>query len=162
VKRTLPFVLVPLALLAAGCTTKYIGDTKIEDNAENRAVLRVLEQYRRAVEDKDVQRVLELTSDHYFEDPGTPHEPRDDYDKRGLEERLEEAFGHVADQSLQIDARKIEMADDEKTASVEYVFDYRFRLVLPGGAKDDWRKEMDVNRVKLVREGKDWKFISGL
>lgn len=161
-KRTPLLALVPVAFLAAACTTKYIGDSKIEDNSENRAVLRVIEQYRRAVEDKDVQRILELTSDRYFEDPGTPQEPRDDYDKAGLARRLEESFAHVQDQHLQINARKLEMGKGEKTVSVDYLYDYRFRLELPGGPKDDWRKEMDVNRVTLVREGGEWKFVSGL
>ena len=161
-KRTLPLALVPVALLAASCTTKYIGDSRIEDNSDNREVLRVIEQYRRAVEDKDVDRILALTSDKYFEDPGTPHEPRDDYDKAGLKRRLEEAFAHVEDQHLQINARKIEWGDDEETVAVDYLYDYRFRVELPGGAKDDWRKEMDVNRVELVRVDDDWKFVSGL
>ncbi len=161
-KRTLPLFLLPVALLGAGCSTKYIANTQIEDTAENREVLRVLEQYRRAFEDRDVQRILELTSDKYFDDPGTPHDPRDDFDKAGLERRLEQAFAHVRDQSLQITARKLQMDDDEQTATVDYLFELRFRLEMPGGPREDWRKEMDVNRVRLVREGEEWKFISGL
>lgn len=161
-KRTLPLALVLLALLGSACSTQYIGDSRIEDTSENRAILRVIEQYRRAVEDKDVERILSLTSDRYFEDPGTPQEPRDDYDKAGLARRLEEAFAHVQDQYLQINARKLEMGKDEKTATVDYLYDFRFRLELPGGPKDDWRKEMDVNRITLVREGGEWKILSGL
>ena len=37
-KRTLPFLLLPVALLAAGCSTKYIGETQIEDTEETGAV----------------------------------------------------------------------------------------------------------------------------
>lgn len=169
-KRTLPILLLPVALLAAGCSTKFIGETQIEDTHENREVLRFLEQYRRAVEDRDVQRILEMTSDRFFEDPGTPHEPRDDYDKAGLAKRLEESFAHVRDQYLQITARKIEWEEVEDRAtgkttdivSLDYFFDYRFRLELPGGGTEDWRREMDVNRVRLIREGDTWRFLSGL
>ena len=169
-KRTLPILLLPVALLAAGCSTKYIGETQIEDTKANREVLRVLEQYRRAVEDRDVQQILAMTSDRFFEDPGTPHEPRDDYDKAGLAKRLEDAFAHVRDQYLQISARKLERKEavdretgkKQEAVSLDYFFDYRFRLVLPGGGPEDWRKEMDVNRVRLVREGDTWRFLSGL
>lgn len=157
--------LLPLAaLLLAGCSTKYIGNTRIEDTEENREILRVVEQYRRAVEDRDVQRILDLTSDKYFEDPGTPYDSSDDYDKAGLQQRLDQAFSKVQDQHLVIDVRKVQLNEDEDRAAVDYRFDYRYRLDLPNA--NEWREQSDLNRIELAREGEDdkaaWKIISGL
>lgn len=152
--------LIPLIpLLLAGCSTRYIGNTRVEDTAENREILLVVEQYRRAVEDRDVQRILDLTSDTFFEDPGTPGDPTDDYDKRGLREKLETSFSKVEDQRLRIDVRRLEKRDDG-TVGVEYRFDFRYKLALPGA--NEWRETMDLNRVVLVQEGGAWRFVSGL
>src|SRR5690625_4353707 len=71
-KRSLPIAVFAVALLTVGCTTRYIGNTLIEDTETNRDILLVLEKYRKAVEDRDIQRILDLTSDEFFEDPGTP------------------------------------------------------------------------------------------
>jgi ketosteroid isomerase-like protein len=156
-----PISLIPLVLLLlAGCTTRYIGNTKVEDTAENRAILLVIEQYRRAVEDRDIQRILELTSDDFFEDPGTPGDPSDDYDKRGLRERLEASFSKVEDQRLRIDVRRLQKRENG-TVAVEYRFDFRYKLALPGA--NEWRETMDLNRVVLGQsEDGSWKFLSGL
>ncbi|MFO7157008.1 MAG: nuclear transport factor 2 family protein [Pseudomonadota bacterium] len=150
-----------LAVLVAsvGCTTRYIGNTQVEDTEENRAILLVIEQYRRAVEDRDIQRILDLTSEDFFEDPGTPGDPSDDYDKRGLRQKLEESFSRIADQRLRIDVRKLHQLDRDRVA-VEYRFDYRYKLALPSAP--EWREFIDVNRVVLVREGEQWRFLSGL
>lgn len=154
-------LLLALALLTfAGCTTRYIGNTQVEDTDENRAVLRVIEQYRRAVEDRDVQRILDLTSDNFFEDPGTPGDPSDDYDKRGLRKKLEASFAKVEDQHLRIDVRKLTEQEEEGRVAVEYRFDFRYKLALPSA--EGWREHMDVNRVVLVEEGGAWRFLSGL
>lgn len=154
-------LVVVLAIGASACSTRYIGNTRIEDTEENREMLRVVEQYRRAVEDRDVERILELTSDTYFEDPGTPYDPADDYDKSGLRERLQEAFARVLEQRLVIEARRLTLdEDDESRANVDYRFDYRYRLDMAGA--DEWRSQSDLNRLELVNEDGTWRIASGL
>lgn len=152
--------LILLSFLATGCATRYIGNTQIEDTSRNRAILQVVEQYRRAVEDRDVQRILDLTSDRYWEDPGTPGTPSDDYDKAGLRERLEESFSQVEDQRLRIDVRKIVPVDGGRNVAVEFRYDYRFKLALPSAG--DWREAVDLNRIVLTQEDGEWKILSGL
>ncbi|AKU91317.1 nuclear transport factor 2 family protein [Vulgatibacter incomptus] len=155
-------LLLPLAAVLAlsACTTRYIGQTRIEDNEVNREVLRVVEQYRRAIEDRDAQRVLELTADDFFEDPGTPNDPSDDYDKGGLRHRLEQTFSKMQDQRLRIEARKVELSKDGKQAFVEYRFEFRYRLNLANST--EWRDASDLNRVTLKRVDGAWKFVAGL
>lgn len=150
-----------LALLAVtACTTKYIGNSRVEDTAENRAILQVVEQYRRAMDDKDVQRILELTTDDFFEDPGTPGDPSDDYDKIGLRTRLEATFAKVEEQRLRIDVRKIQIVDDGKRAFVEYRYDLRYRLNLPNAS--EWRDATDLSRISMKRQDGDWKITGGI
>lgn len=158
----LRYALLPLAALMvlSSCTTRYIGNTRIKDTEENRAILRVIEQYRRAVEDRDAQRILDLTSANFFEDPGTPNHPSDDYDKAGLRRKLDASFAAVQDQRLRIDVRKLEIDPKANRASVEYSYDLRYRLNLPSA--EEWREAQDLNRVLLRREDGDWKFVSGL
>lgn len=155
-------VLLSFAMVLAlgACTTRYIGNTKIEDTEQNREILRVIEQYRRAVDDRDAPRILELTSASFFEDPGTPNDPSDDYDKAGLRRKLEEVFSTVEDQRLRIDVLKLEMNKEKDRAFVEYRYDLRYRLNLPNAR--EWREAKDLNRVELRREDGQWRFVSGL
>src|SRR5690606_17298047 len=149
--NALPRSLLPVLGLAAfaGCSTRHIRNTQIEDIEENRAILQVIEQYRRAVVDSDAPSNLDLTRARTFEHPSTPGDPRDDYDKAGLRTKLEESFSRVQDQDLRIDVRKLHQLDDDK-AAVEYRFHLRYRLALPSA--EGWREFIDVNRVVLVRE----------
>lgn len=153
--------LLPLAaLLSSACATRYLGNTRIEDTKENRELVLVVEHYRRAVEDRDVRRILDLTSDRFFEDPGTPYDPTDDYDKAELAQRLEEAFSKVKDQRLVVDVRKAEIDKRQGKAHVDYRFDFRYRLDLPDA--NQWREQTDLNRLNFVRENGEWKIVSGL
>lgn len=151
---------LPLAVAVLGCSSRYIANTQIEDTEENRSVLEVVEHYRRAMEDKDLDRILSLISDSFFEDPGTPHDPKDDYDKARLKERLTESFARLKEQRLDISPRKVKIDDEERGAQVEYVYDFRYLLALPQG--DLWKQDIDVNRLTLRKEGETWKVVSGL
>lgn len=159
-KRLAPLASLALLLAVTACTTKYIGNTRIEDTAENREILRVVEQYRRAMDDRDVQRILELCADEFFEDPGTPSDPSDDYDKIGLRTRLEATFAKVEEQRLRIDVRKIQFADDGKTAFVEYRYDLRYRLNLPNAG--EWRDSNDLSRLSMKRVADGWLITGGI
>lgn len=159
-KRLAPLPFLALLLAVTACTTKYIGNTRIEDTSENREILRVVENYRRAMDDRDVQRILDLCADDFFEDPGTPSDPSDDYDKIGLRTRLEATFAKVEEQRLRIDVRKIQLVDDEKRAFVEYRYDLRYRLNLPNSP--EWRDATDLSRLSLQRHSEGWKITGGI
>lgn len=147
-------------VLLVSCSTKYIPSTQIEDTEENRELLRVVEQYRRAVEDRDVDRILALTSDSFFEDPGTPGDPSDDYGKPGLRERLVTAFGKLGEQHLDMSVRKLHYSEDGNEAKVEYSFDHRYQLEMAAGK--EWHADRDLNRVTLRREAGGWRILSGI
>ena len=51
---------LPLLVAVVGCSKSYIPNTDVEDNSDNRKVIAFCEEYRHAVEDKDVGKLLKL------------------------------------------------------------------------------------------------------
>src|SRR5438552_4138628 len=57
----------------AGCAHRdVIPGTNVVDNEVNRAIVKTVEDYRQAIESRDVDRLLMLASDRYSEDWGRP------------------------------------------------------------------------------------------
>src|SRR5947199_9216204 len=69
--------------LAMGCTTHYIPNTDVEDTEDNRRVIDFCEQYRHAVENRNIPRLLQLVDPRYYEDGGNA-DSSDDMDFDGL------------------------------------------------------------------------------
>ncbi len=61
-----------LALVFAlgGCSKAYIPNTDVEDTGDNRKIVHFCEEYRHAVEDKNIGKLLALASPRYHEDGG--------------------------------------------------------------------------------------------
>src|SRR3954468_21551104 len=82
----LPLLLAAMAGAATitGCAHQnMVPGTQVQDTEDNRAVLAVIEQYRQRLTEKNVEGLLLLASDRYFEDSGTPSAV-DDYGYDGL------------------------------------------------------------------------------
>ncbi len=58
-------------VLAVGCSTKRIPGTEIDDNDETRAIPKVNEQDRMAVEARDANRVIGLVADTFRDNGGS-------------------------------------------------------------------------------------------
>ena len=71
---------------AAGCD-KNIPNTTVKDTPENRSVITFMENYRNAVEARDVGALLAMAHPQYLDDNGTPSGD-DDIDYRGLQKKL--------------------------------------------------------------------------
>ncbi|MBX3217311.1 MAG: hypothetical protein KF850_35095, partial [Labilithrix sp.] len=84
------FVVGSLAF-GAGCSKSYIPNTDVEDTGPNRKVIAFCEDYRHAVEDKDVGKLIHMASPRYFEDGGNTN-PEDDIDFDGLKDYLTSTF----------------------------------------------------------------------
>jgi hypothetical protein len=70
--RSAPIVLFATALALAGCSKNYIPNTDVEDSSQNRKIVSFCEEYRHAVEEKNVPKLLSMASPLYHEDAGTP------------------------------------------------------------------------------------------
>jgi len=149
--------LLALAALAAAACARNIPDTDIRDTADNRAIIEVVDQYRKAFERRDPAAVLALVSRSYSDDFRSS-DPADAVDFEQLQKALPDAFRRLAGARLEIGVRKIEVKGD--AASVDLFFDTRYRIATPRG--EVAKRDSDVNRMTLKREAAGWRIASGL
>ncbi|HYD42804.1 MAG TPA: hypothetical protein VEB43_18380 [Anaeromyxobacter sp.] len=151
-----------LSLLAVGaaclaCAPKNLPGTEIKDSPDTRAIAALLETYRQAMERRDAQAVLELAALDYFDNSGTP-EPNDDVDRAGLATRLDE-LSQISDLRFQLALRTVEITGPGE-ARADVFFDQFYRVQTPNGPVA--RRDSDVHRMTFKKEGKAWRFTSGL
>src|SRR6187399_2703577 len=72
-----------VALGGAGCAREYLPNTDVEDNEFNRKIVEFCEDYRHAVERKNVGLLIKLAHEKYYED-GATIDTSDDLDLAGL------------------------------------------------------------------------------
>jgi hypothetical protein len=149
--------LVPLMLLA-GCSTTYIPNTDVEDTSENRKVIAFCEDYRHAVEDKDVGKLVSMASPRYFEEGGNTN-PEDDIDFDGLKDFLTATFVKTSTIRYEIRYRKVSVAEN-KRIYVEFTYSASFRF--PGLKSEEWRHTVADNRLELLPEGDGFKILAGM
>lgn len=147
------FVLVQLV----GCATATIPNTRVEDTAENREVLDFLEQYRMAVEARDVGKLIRLASQSYFDDMGTPT-GTDDIDYEGLREGLSGFPEEVLAARYQISYRDVTYLDDRVLVDVRYTA--WFRVNTAEGPQ--WERRLEPHRLVLAREDGQYRIVSGM
>jgi hypothetical protein len=152
-------LLVPVVALA-GCAENLIPNTDVEDTPENKEVIDFCEQYRIALEARDIVRLMSLVSDDYYEDGGSPPGD-DDYDKEGLEQVLRSRFARVEDIRYDIRYRRVVFFPDR--VEVYYSFYGRYQV---GGAATGtdarWFSKVGDNRLVLGRTSDGFKILNGL
>ena len=79
------------SVLSVSCASQMIPNTDVEDTSYNRSVIQFCEQYRHAVEDRNVALLLKIAAPSYYEDGGNVN-PTDDLDYAGLKTYLEDKF----------------------------------------------------------------------
>ncbi len=150
-----------LSLLATGCTPKKIPGTEIDDTDDTRAILSVMESYRKAVETKNSQTILEL-SDESFNDDGGSAAPDDDLDYKQLFTVLPARMSKMEDIKLEIAVRKIEIDRELGTARAIYTYNTSFRLP---GMNPKPQNEADIKQMTFNLADKNkrlWKITSGI
>lgn len=152
-------LVVPFLLLAAsGCSKSYIPNTDVEDSSDNRKVIAFCEEYRHAVEDKDVSKLLKLASPRYYEDGGNVS-PEDDIDFDGLKDYLTATFVKTQTIRYEIRYRKVSFEENKKVM-VEYSYSASYRM--PGLKGEEWKHTVADNRLELVPEGDSYKITAGM
>ena len=163
--RRLPRVALALGLLlatgvagASGCAhEEYFAGTTIARSEQNRKIIETVEQYRHRLLDHNVEGLLVLASDKYFEDSGTPRSD-DDYGYDGLKIVLANQLKRVKSMRYEIEYRNIRVTGDQ--AEVEVFLDGSFELAAEAG--DRYRRVNDYHRFVLEQKGEEWKFLSGM
>lgn len=150
-------LLAPLVLLS-GCAAKRIPGTELEDNDDNRAVLKVMDEYRRAVERRDAEKVLALLAPAFKDDGGTPS-PEDDLDFATLKERLPQSLARLDDVRLDISVRRIAINKADDTAKAVYTYNTSFRMP---GLSSKPVNESEIKEMHFVRVSEQWRIVSGI
>ena len=145
-----------LAPALPGCGGENIPNTDVPDNAENRAVIGFVEDYRHAVERRDVGGILSLVSDRFFDDNGTINSD-DDRDYEMLSEQLS-AFEQLLDVRYEMRYRRVTYRSDR--ILVDYTYTASFKVATSQG--DRWETRLRDNRIELVREEGEFRIISGI
>ena len=150
--------------LAAGCATT-IPNTTVEDTADNRSVVAFMEQYRKAMEERNVRRLLELASPHYLDDNGTPG-GADDVDYETLRENLTLWAQRVDDVRYDISYRRISYAPNDRIY-VEIRYGGSFHIQRPATDDEQWSRRLANHRLVLQKlrdpQGEDeYRILSGM
>ena len=146
-----------LTLLVA-CGARRIPGTEIEDNDDTRAILKVMEQYRAALEARDAQGVLNLLSDS-FKDEGGSSKMEDRMDLATLQKKLPSELAKVEDVKLDLSVRKIEIFSETSTASAVYTYNLTFRMPRLNNKP---QSESEIKQMWFKRDKGQWKISSGI
>ena len=154
--------LLALTLLAATVSAcakdKLIPNTNVPDNKLNREILTVVEKYRRAMERLDAAGVLALVHPTYQDHAGTS-EGHDDIDYSNLKELLKTRFKKTTKVRYRVEYRRV--YSKGRQAEVDAYIDATFVYKEPN-ANPRWRRLTDFNRFRLIKEGSNWRLVSGL
>jgi hypothetical protein len=143
---------------AAGCAHEDVfPGTTIPRTERNRKIVETIENYRRRLIDHNIEGLLVLASDKYFEDSGTPRSD-DDYGYDGLRAVLVKQLKRVKSMRYQIEYRNIKVAGTR--AEVEVFLDGSFELAADAG--DRYRRVNDYHRFVLEEKEEKWQFLSGM
>lgn len=146
-----------LALAVATACARRIPGTEIEDTRDNRAIVGVIDAYRKAFEGRDATAALALVSQDYFDDAGTA-DASDDLDRGQLARALPETLARLPAVKLELAVTRVEVDGDKASA---YMFhDARYRVATPRG--EVAKRDSDLARMTFRREGGVWKIASGL
>ncbi len=146
-----------LLLVAAASCARTIPGTEIDDTRDNRAIMGVIDSYRKAFEARDAAAALALVSDDYFDDAGTA-DAADDLDRAQLAKALPETLARLPAVKLELTVTRI-VVDGDKAAA--YMFhDARYRVATPRG--EIAKRDEDLARMTFKRVGDAWKITSGL
>lgn len=146
-------------VLGTGCT-HYIPNTTVQDTSENREVLRFMEEYRHAVEERNIGALIAMTDPLYLDEVGTPTND-DDLDYGSLQARLAAWATRVVEIRFEIRYHRVEITDTK--VWVEYRYTASFKMPNAGG-EERWSRRVADARAVLSRdpESGEVRFLSGL
>jgi hypothetical protein len=156
--RPLAIAVCCLGLLLGACSKNYIPNTDVEETEFNRKVVEFVEEYRRAVERRNIAMLLKLAHPAYYEDGGNI-DTSDDLDFAGLKAYLEERFRDVRAIRYEIRYREVSEGRNERIF-VDFTYSASYKLPTPTG--EVWRRRVADNRIELVPEKGSFRIVSGM
>jgi len=134
-------------------------ESSIPDTDENFEILQVVQNYRNAISNRDVETLKSLVSKDYYENASTTDDLSDDYGN----ERLEEIFNDYLAQSVKdirfiIEVKQLTKDGLEYYVDFQYIWNFRYEIA----GQSYWQSKNDTNRITLIREDDAWKIKGGL
>jgi hypothetical protein len=157
--RTLTATLLAcLAMSLVGCRDTFIPNTDVEDTPQHRKIIDFCEDYRRAVERKNIARLIEIASPAYYEDGGNV-DASDDIDYAGLRAYLANRFAAATGIRYEIRYRRIRR-DKQGYVLVDYTYSGSYRVPTSEGEK--WSSTVEENRLELEPHGESFRVVAGM
>jgi hypothetical protein len=150
--------IVAFGLIEAGCTREVIPNTDVEDTDFNREVVEFCENYRHAVERRNIALLLKLADPKSYEDGGSI-DTSDDLDYAGLKVYLESKFRDEKAIRYEVRYRDVSRGRNEEVF-VDYTYSASYKIPTPKG--DVWRRRVADNRLELKPEGEGYKILAGM
>jgi hypothetical protein len=150
--------IVAFGLIEAGCAREVIPNTDVEDTDFNREVVEFCENYRHAVERRNIALLLKLADPKYYEDGGSI-DTSDDLDYAGLKVYLEGKFRDVKAIRYEVRYRDVSRGRNEEVF-VDYTYSASYKIPTPKG--DVWRRRVADNRLELKPEKQGYKILAGM
>ena len=151
--------LAVLLAVAAACAPKLLPGTDVKETRETRAIYDVIQQWVKAMNERNAAGVLAVVAPDYYDDAGTP-DPSDDLDRQKLEKSVAEDLAKVEGSRLAVTIRRIDVDSGAATATAELYYDSYYRVQTASGAIP--RRDSDVYRLRLKKADGAWKIASGL
>ena len=151
-----PSFVIVAALSAAACA-KNLPNTEIRDTPDNRAIIAVVDAYRKAFDTRNTDAVMALVSPYYYDDSGTV-DPSDDVDYKALPGVLRDTFSRITQVRIEFGITEIIVNGNKGQADLFY--DAKYRVMTP--RHEIPKRDTDIQRLLFQRDGQDWKIISGL
>jgi hypothetical protein len=163
--KTANLSLLGLFLLGGGIGCGHsstIPGTTIPATQANREIVETIEEYRQKLVERNVDGLLLLASEKYFEDGGTP-QANDDYGYAGLATILSSRLQRVGSIRYDVQYKSIKIGADGR-AEVEAFLTGAFEL--QGEVGERYRRVSDFHHFTLERASgggsSKWKFIAGM
>jgi hypothetical protein len=165
---TLAIALSTTAATTGGCSnTPTIPGTDIPDTEESRAILEVLERYRKAFVARDAAGVLS-TADRTYSDPAGTDDPSDDVHYDELGSLLARRLAQLESVRFSLDYLEIHVDGPRAVARVWVDASYRFKPLLgaDGVARDQppFQLKQDFAEFELLLGDDDggWLIVRGI
>jgi hypothetical protein len=142
------FLFVSGALLWSGCKGRVLPSTNVPPTADNKAVVKFLEQYKAAVEKRSVEAILEMVAKDYSDNMGS-EDPSLQVDYLSLKERLEKTLPRIEDLRLGMFVQHIAKIEKD-VFEVVFYFNQHILMDVPSG--DKWTSIKEVSRMVLRRK----------
>jgi hypothetical protein len=153
-----PILPLLVSLVSSACARDFIPNTDVEDNEFNRKVVNFCEDYRRAVERRNVGMLLKLADEKYYEDGGTA-DTSDDLDYAGLQEYLEGKFKDIKAIRYEVRYREVTRGRNDQ---IYVAYTYSASYKVPSVNGDVWRRRVADNRLELQPEGERFRIVAGM